>query len=831
MAKKPEIKDTQQVKGYNGNQLIKRIDQKIDWTPEMIKEYVKCKKNPIYFTEKYMKIININEGLVPFTLYPYQKRMLKAFADNRFNIVTTARQAGKALPLDTDIPTPNGWRKMKDLSVGDEVFSDEGIPIKVTNISEIFTDHDCYRMWFDDETFVDADAEHIWSVLNEKKEINKTTSELFKEITYLQNSYSVKLSKPVNYTFKNVQNPYTFGVWVNSHLSSDEKKYIPKDYLMNSIENKISLLQGLMDANGWTEEDGINCISLSSEKCAALINDIYELLTSLGLKVFRKKYNENNTESLYFHCNNFNVFRLSHKLKKQKEFNKNSLEINSRFITKIEKIKSVPTKCIVVDSENHLFLCTKNYIPTHNSTVTCAFILWYVLFNESKTVALLANKGDTAREILHKIQLAYQHLPKWLQQGVGEWQKGNFELENNSRVIATATSSDAIRGYSINVLFIDEAAFIENWDAFFTSVYPTISSGKNSKIILVSTPNGLNHFHKIWSQSDYKNDDPPEKQNGYHGIRVTWKDVPGRDEDWKQKTLGGMSFDLEKFSQEHECEFLGSSGTLISGWKLKELIPSRPMVEKDGLTMFIKPEPNKIYSMICDVSRGKGLDYSAFQVIDATQMPYQQVAVFRNNSLTPYDFSEIIHRTAIAYNNASVLVEINDIGEQVSHSLHYDLGYDNVLFTENAGRNGKRITQGFGGGGVDKGIRTTKMVKSVGCSILKLLIEGNALLLNDYNTIHELSTFSKKANSYEAEQGNHDDLVMCLVLFAWLSEQQFFKDMTNINTLMALREKTNEELEQDMLPFGFVDNGRNSFIDESYERFVPESWMWNQENF
>ena len=178
----------------------------------------------------------------------------------------------------------------------------------------------------------------------------------------------------------------------------------------------------------------------------------YPFFSHFGGKVFRKKYNENNTESLYFHCNNFNVFRLSHKLKKQKEFNKNSLEINSRFITKIEKIKSVPTKCIVVDSENHLFLCTKNYIPTHNSTVTCAFILWYVLFNESKTVALLANKGDTAREILHKIQLAYQHLPKWLQQGVGEWQKGNFELENNSRVIATATSSDAIRGYSINDL-------------------------------------------------------------------------------------------------------------------------------------------------------------------------------------------------------------------------------------------------------------------------------------------------------------------------------------------------------------------------------------------
>ena len=549
-----EATNNQLLKGYNGNQLIKRENQLIDWTPHMVKEYIKCSKNPIYFTEKYMKIININNGLVPFHLYPYQKRMLKSFADNRFNIVTTARQAGK-------------------------------------------------------------------------------------------------------------------------------------------------------------------------------------------------------------------------------------------------------------------------------STVTCAFILWYIIFHADKTVALLANKGDTAREILGKIQLAYQHLPKWIQQGVREWQKGNFELENNSRVVAAATSSDAIRGYAINVLFIDEAAFIENWDSFFTSVYPTISSGKESKIILVSTPNGLNHFHKTWSNSDYYPDN--DKQNGYHALRVTWDMVPGRDEDWKQKTLGGMNFDLEKFSQEHECEFLGSSGTLIAGWKLKELVPQYPIAEKEGLIQYAQPDPTRIYTIVCDVSRGKGLDYSAFQCIDVTKMPYQQVALFRSNSLTPVDYAEIIHRVAIAYNRAAVLIEINDIGEHVSHALHYDLSYDNVLFTENAGRNGKKITSGFSGKDVDKGIRTTKIVKSAGCSILKLLVEGNALIINDHYTISELSTFSRKNNSYEAEAGCHDDLVMCLVLFAWLSEQQYFKDYTDINTLQALREKSEEDIEQDLAPFGFIDNGRSQYIDESYERIVPESWMWN----
>lgn len=449
------------------------------------------------------------------------------------------------------------------------------------------------------------------------------------------------------------------------------------------------------------------------------------------------------------------------------------------------------------------------------STTTCGFILWYIIFHADKTVALLANKGETAREILGRIQLAYQHLPKWLQQGVKEWNKGSFELENNSRVIAAATSSNNIRGFSINLLFIDEAAFIENWNEFFTSVYPTISSGTESKIVLVSTPNGLNHFYQIWQNA-------AEKRNNYKPIKVMWYDVPGRDEDWRKDTLAAMNFDTEKFEQEYCVEFLGSSGTLIAGWKLKELVHQTPLMNKDGLYLYKQSVKNRSYVSIVDVSRGKGLDYSAFSILDVTQMPYEQVCAYKNNLISPIDYADVIHRVCKSYNNAAVLVEINDIGEQVSTSLHFDFEYENVLFTESAGRSGKRITSGFGNN-IDKGIRTTKSVKSVGCSILKLMVEQNQLIVNDFNTINELSTFSRKGVSYEAEPGKNDDMVMGLVLFAWLSDQTYFKEYTNINTLAKLREKSEEEILQELTPFGFFDNGITA--EEIVEAPRVRGWM------
>ena len=481
-------------------------------------------------------------------------------------------------------------------------------------------------------------------------------------------------------------------------------------------------------------------------------------------------------------------------------------------------------KDIITSVLNERFTVAECSRQSGKTTSITVFVLWYIIFNPNKTVAILANKAETAREILSRIQLAYEHLPKWLQQGVVEWNKGSFELENGSRVLAAATSSNNIRGYAINLLIIDEAAFIDGWDEFFTSVFPTISSGNSTKLVLVSTVNGLNHFYKITSLAR-------QGKNNYKLISVPWQRVPGRDEQWKQRTLAAMNFDHDRFAQEFENQYLGSSGTLIAGWKLQQLTAQIPIVDHNGLAMYHKPEKQRIYCGVADVSRGKGLDYCALQIIDCTEMPYKQVLQYRSNMITPGDFAELINRVGRQYNDCYIIVEVNDIGQQVAETLYFDYEYPSLLFTESAGKQGKRITQQYKSQqATDRGIRTTKAVKSIGCSMIKLLIEQDQLIINDSETITELSTFSKHNNTYQAEQGCHDDLVMCLVLFGWLTEQKFFKEITEINTLIQLRELSSQQIEQDMVPFGFIDDG-NQQASDYYEPNDRDNWIVTDSNF
>jgi hypothetical protein len=458
------------------------------------------------------------------------------------------------------------------------------------------------------------------------------------------------------------------------------------------------------------------------------------------------------------------------------------------------------------------------------STAVVGYLLWYILFNKHKLVMLLANKAPTAREILGKAQLAFSQLPKFLQQGVVEWNKGSMVLENGCRALAEATSSDSIRGFTANILILDETAHIEQWEEFSKSTLPTIAAGNTSKIVMISTPNGMNHFWSYWNLAQYwktapKDLPPGVRWNKYIPLLVTWKDVPGREEEWYQDTLAEMNFDQDKFNQEYECQFLGSSGTLIAGWKLKELanevrIPLVPVQRDHGLYEYVRPVKGHVYAMTADVSEGKGLDYSAFHVVDITETPYTQVSVFRSNQSTPGDFAEIMYRTAKAYNNAYILVEYENMGPVVAWEIFGEFDY------------GKRVTF-RSGKAVDQGIKMTPLTKQQGCSLLKLLVEQNQLKLSDYHTIQELSRFSKKNNKFQAEEGATDDLVMALVVFGWLSNQQYFKDLTNIDIIKSLRDKNPDQIEEELIPFGFIDRGEIGPSTVDLHRW-PDLWRGTQ---
>lgn len=463
--------------------------------------------------------------------------------------------------------------------------------------------------------------------------------------------------------------------------------------------------------------------------------------------------------------------------------------------------------------DNRFVLC-KMARQSGKSTTIIAYLLWYVIFNEQQNVAILANKGALARELLGKAQLAYEHLPNWLQQGVVVWNKGNIELENGSKMVASSTSSSAVRGSSYNIIFLDEFAFVPNniADEFFSSVYPTISSGKTTKVFIVSTPNGLNMFYKMWVDAE-------EGRSTYKPIEVHWSDVPGRDEAWKEETIKNTS--AEQFAQEFDCEFIGSANTLINASKLKSLVFRPPVHKSKGFDVYQHPKQGREYVMVVDTARGIGNDYSAFSVIDITSLPYIQVAKYRSRTISPMTFPSVIKDVAKHYNQSHVLVEINDVGASVADSLHTDYEYENLLMVTFKGRSGQMVGGGFGKK-VQTGVRTTMPIKKVGCANIKELIERDKLIVNDFDTISEMTTFVSKKASYEAEEGKNDDLMMTLVLFGWLIDQPYFKEFTETDVRRQIQEEEEETLQENLLPFGFIDDGKDE--EESFQDDEGNVW-------
>jgi len=468
---------------------------------------------------------------------------------------------------------------------------------------------------------------------------------------------------------------------------------------------------------------------------------------------------------------------------------------------------------------------------TGKSTTCVAFLLHYIVFNDSVNVGILANKAATARELLGRLATAYENLPKWMQQGIISWNKGSIELENGSKILAASTSASAVRGMSFNIIFLDEFAFVPNHIAeqFFSSVYPTITSGKTTKVIMVSTPHGMNHFYRYWH-------DAQRGKNEYTATEVHWSEVPGRDAAWKEQTIKNTS--EQQFKVEFECEFLGSVDTLISVSKLRNLVFEDPVKNNGkGLVVYTEPQKDRDYIITVDTARGIDHDYSAFVIFDISEFPYRTVARYKNNEIKPMLFPNIILDMAKAYNNAYVLVEVNDIGEQVATILQYDLEYENMLMCSMRGRAGQQVGTGFSGKKTQMGVRMTATVKKTGCSNLKALVEEDKLITSDYDIIAELTTFVQKKQSWEAEDGCHDDLAMCLVIFAWLVAQDYFREMTDNDVRKRIYEDQKEQIEQDMAPFGFISDGLDddSFMEggdrwtvdkEMSSTYGDMSYMW-----
>ncbi len=456
---------------------------------------------------------------------------------------------------------------------------------------------------------------------------------------------------------------------------------------------------------------------------------------------------------------------------------------------------------------------------TGKSTTVISYLLHYLLFNDSVNIGILANKAATARELLGRLQTAYENVPKWMQQGVLSWNRGSLELENGSKILAASTSASAVRGMSFNILFLDEFAFVPNHiaDAFFSSVYPTITSGKSTKVIIVSTPHGMNHFYRMWHDAE-------RGKNEYCHTDVHWSEVPGRDEKWRQQTIANTS--EQQFKVEFECEFLGSVDTLIAPSKLRTLVYESPKTSSAGLDVYEEPQEKHDYICTVDVARGVVKDYSAFVIIDITTFPHRVVAKYRNNEIKPMLFPNVIYDVARKYNKAFILCEVNDVGDQVAAILNYDLEYENLLMASMRGRAGQVIGQGFSGKKTQLGVKMSKTVKKVGSLNLKTIIESDKLIFNDYEILSELTTFIQKNNSFEAEDGCNDDLAMCLVIYAWLVQCDYFKELTDQDVRKRLYEEQKNQIEQDMAPFGFMNDGMDdeSFVDDNGDRWFTDEY-------
>lgn len=848
---------------YKSNSNLKRSGVQIEMTAEEIEEYTKCHDDIIYFTENYVKIVTLDDGFVNFNPYEYQKKAISLMDANRFSIFLMARQMGKALDVETPIPTPDGFKRMGDIQVGDKVFGRDGKPYNVSFATDYQHNRDCYKILFDDGTHIIADAEHIWTVhdkthrrRDKNSERDLTTKQMLDAGIFMgdgSKKYSIKNTSPVLTDKKDLPiDPYLFGYWlgdgdssrfrVTSHVDDtffkeycdtveaeysiipDKRgytvcyqtlygytdklkrlgvlgnKHIPDCYLWSSVDDRKKLLCGLMDSDGNSSEPvngrKYNNLCEFSNKNETLIDSFMVLCSSLGLKPKKTKKIIKGVDYYLVRFTTYSDYGIGAPFMMKRKSDRIGPRGNfdfttSRLISSIEKVESRPVKCIQVDSPDHIFLCGEQFLPTHNTTVVAAYLLHAAIFNKDFNIIIIANKYDQANEVLDRIQKMYEDLPWFLQPGVTTWNKKSIKLGNGTRVQTRATSTGAARGQSINIVYLDEFAFVDNDVAFYTSTYPVITAGKSTKVIITSTPNGMNQFYKLWTES-------VQGKNQFVNYRVDWHHHPDRDDAWKQTQLKNMT--EKQFLQEFCNEFFGSSDTLISGSKLEVLTHTQPLEDRNGLKIYEHPKKDVSYVACVDVSEGIGKDYSVISVFDVSKMPYRQVAIYRSNDTPPLKLARNCKKIGDLYNQAYMVVESNSVGSTVCNALWYDLEYENLLQStiNNAESEASQSNTS------ELGLRMTAKTKQVGCSNLKDMIESDVLVLNDEDSIKELSYFIKQGTSYKAEKNKNDDIVMTMVAFAWFSNQTFFAGMTDLSTREELLSRMSDE---DFMPIGFFDDG------------------------
>lgn len=839
---------------YLGLPNLKKANVPTKWTNEMIEEWKKCRDDIIYFS-KYCAIIHLDHGIIQMNLRPYQEDMLRIMSESRMSQHNLSRQLGKALDVDTPIPTDKGWVKMGDIKVGDKVYSPSGDLVDVTFATGYQYDRDCYEVLLDTGKTVIADAEHIWTVIDNKtgNKIDITTKDMIDNWKKVGNEsrYKIEKTKPIVGKHKDLSiDPYVLGYWLGDghseygrithhkndsyikgylediyetvHSFEDKRnnnvlttsahglttqlrgydlkfnKHIPIDYQFADIEQRTSLLQGIMDSDGCVNKNGYCEITFKSK---VLSDDVYSLLCGLG---FKPKMKEKIVNGVVYYRTTFAAYsdkgvcpvRLERKVSNLISSCEDK-RTDYLYIRNITPVESRPVKCIQVDSEDHLYLCTDAFIPTHNTTATSIYLAHYVVFNEAKNVGILAHKASMSREVLERTKQIIELLPDFLQPGIVEWNKGSIELENGCAIGAYSSDPDAVRGNAFALIYVDECAFIGAWEDTWKAILPVISSGRNSKIVLTSTPNGMNHWYDLWMAAlsnkneftPYQADWSSVKERLYHSKTNKFDDGIS----WTTNQVGSSS--VEAFLQEHGLEFLGSAGTLISGFKLSKM-DWKDVESHDHFYRFKDPEEGHKYIAAVDPAEGRGQDYSVIQIIDVTKYPYEQVAVYHNNRISHMIFPHVIQRYATEYNEAWVYIELNSVGMSVAKDLYMNLEYENMIVDSIQ----------------DLGMKQTRSTKPLGCSTLKDLIEKNKLIINHKGTVAELRTFVEKGLSWEASDDNHDDLVMGLVIFSYLSTQERFGDFIDTERNMA-NDIFGEELDSLSDGYDFVviyNNGINT---------------------